>query len=314
MNKRLAAIVFIVLLILAVLSIFFSIKIKKFYGRPLATGANLPTASPFVPPTDIPAVSVVADNLEVPWSLVFLPDRSILFTERPGRVRLINPEGKLQQEPLLTIPVNAVSEGGLLGITIDPQFATSKFVYVYYTYANTSGNTLNRVVRYTFAKTTLTDPKMLVDAIPGNADHNGGRIKFGPDGYLYVTTGDAQNPSHAQDTSSLAGKILRMTTDGKPAPGNPFNTLIYSYGHRNPQGLAWDDKGQLWATEHGRSGNLSGLDELNLIQAGKNYGWPIIQGDEKKAGMITPVINSGPTTTWAPSGAAFHKGSIFFGG
>ncbi|HWQ99627.1 MAG TPA: PQQ-dependent sugar dehydrogenase, partial [Candidatus Methylomirabilis sp.] len=137
---------------------------------------------------------------------------------------------------------------------------------------------------------------------------------FGPDGKLYVTTGDAGRDRNAQDKTSLAGKILRLNDDGTVPDDNPFGTAVWSYGHRNPQGLVWDDQGRLWATEHGRSGILSGFDELNLIEKGKNYGWPAIQGDDKKEGLVTPVINSGANETWAPSGAVYVDGSVFFAG
>ena len=160
---------------------------------------------------------------------------------------------------------------------------------------------------------TLLNEEIIVDKIPGAPNHNGGRIKFGPDGFLYITTGDAQNPSQAQDKNSLAGKILRLADDGKIPDDNPFGNHVYSYGHRNPQGLTWDNQGRLWATEHGRSGILSGLDEINLIEKGKNYGWPDIQGDEIKVQMESPKIHSG-SDTWAPGGAAFLNNSIFFGG
>lgn len=264
--------------------------------------------------TETPDISVVAQNLEIPWVLVFLPGGRILFTERPGRVRMIDEKGAVRSSPIAVVKnVKHIGEGGLLGIAVHPDFVHNRFVYLYYTYSSTGDDTLNRVSRYVFENDTLTDERVIVDTIPGASNHNGGRIKFGPDGFLYITTGDAQNPSRAQNTSSLAGKILRVTDEGQPAPNNPFGTLIYSFGHRNPQGLAWDGRGQLWATEHGRSGIQSGLDELNLIEASKNYGWPTIQGNEKKGGMEFPRIHSGDDT-WAPAGAAFVGSSLFFGG
>jgi glucose/arabinose dehydrogenase len=259
--------------------------------------------------------TTIAKNLDTPWGIVFLSDNSILVTERPGRVRLIDKNSNLQTDPVITLKnVKEFGEGGLLEITLHPNFSQNNYVYLYYTYAGTTGNTLNRVVRMTYQNKQLKDEQIIVDKIPGSIFHNGGRIKFGPDGFLYITTGDAENPSQSQDINSLAGKILRVTDSGQPAPGNPFNNLLYSYGHRNSQGLAWSSDGELWATEHGRSGILSGLDEVNLIEKGKNYGWPIIQGDQKKTGMETPKINSGPFVTWAPAGAVFIKNSLFFGG
>lgn len=200
-----------------------------------------------------------------------------------------------------------------MGIALHPDFQSNNYIYLYYTYEAQGNNTLNRVVRMTYSDRALKDEKIIVDRIPGASNHNGGRIKFGPDNFLYITTGDAQEPSLAQDRNSLAGKILRVTDDGKPASGNPFSNLMYSYGHRNTQGIAWDDNGSLWQTEHGRSAP-TGLDEVNLIEPGKNYGWPEIQGDEERSGMVTPIRNSGPSTTWAPGGNAIIEKSLFFSG
>ncbi len=270
-------------------------------------------------PTQIPqqqeeAARVVAENLDTPWGIALLPDGGMLVTERPGRVRLISAAGDLQYKPVAVLSqVREEGEAGLLGITLHPDFLGNKYVYLYYSYSVNRITIANRVVRMTLVDNELKDEKIIIDGIPGAANHDGGRIKFGPDRYLYVTTGDAQQSQLAQDTNSLAGKILRVTDEGASAPGNPFGNLVYSYGHRNPQGLAWDSWGRLWATEHGRS-NPTGYDELNLIEAGKNYGWPIIQGSEEKPGLIAPIINSGPDTAWAPSGAAFVGWSLFFGG
>ena len=261
--------------------------------------------------TKIPITTVVATDLEIPWGLAFLPDGSLLVTERPGRVRVIDSYGNLLPSPVATIAeVKHIGEGGLLGIAIHPDFANNKFVYLYYTYSSNGDDTLNRVSRYKLEDGKLINEQVIVEAIPGAINHNGGRIKFGPDNFLYITTGDAQNPSLAQNRNSLAGKILRVTDEGKAVPDNPFGNLVYSYGHRNPQGLAWDDKGHLWATEHGQQA----LDELNLIEKGKNYGWPVIQGDEKQEEMMSPIIQSGKGVTWAPAGTVFYHESIFFGG
>ena len=255
-----------------------------------------------------PRLSVLAENLEIPWALVFLPDRSILFTERAGRVRIIDSESNLASSPVAVIEeVLHQGEGGLMGITIHPNFANNHFVYLYYTYGSSGDETLNRVVRFKFENNILSNKTIIVDRIPGASNHNGGRIKFGSDGFLYITTGDSQNPSLAQNINSLAGKILRVTDDG---------TEVFSYGHRNPQGITWDSQGRLWATEHGPST----VDELNIIEIGKNYGWPTITGDGEQKGLETPILNSG-SDTWAPSGAAYLprrqaglNGSIFFAG
>ena len=163
----------------------------------------------------------------------------MLVTERPGRVRLVDKSGQLQDTSVATLSkVKEIGEGGLLDITLDPDFSANNLVYLYYTYSGSGNNTLNRVVRMKYQDSKLTGEEILVDQIPGAANHNGGRIKFGPDENLYITTGDAEEPSQAQDKNSLAGKILRVTDEGKAATGNPFNNLVYSYGHRNPQGIA----------------------------------------------------------------------------
>lgn len=260
-------------------------------------------------------MSVIAQDLDTPWAIVFLPSGELLVTERAGRVRIVDKNGNLDKNPIATLSnVKEIGEGGLLGMTLDPNFDKNNYIYFYYTYGSQSGNTKNRVVRMSYKDKKLSDEKVLIDAIPGSSNHNGGRIKFGPDGYLYITTGDAEKPSQAQDTTSPAGKILRVTKEGKPVAGNPFSNTIYSYGHRNPQGIAWDEKGQLWATEHGRSIPQSGLDEINLIEKGQNYGWPDIEGSEKKQGMQTPRAHSGDFTTWAPADIAILGENLFFAG
>lgn len=262
--------------------------------------------------------SVVAENLEVPWALAFLPDGRLLVTERPGRVRIIDKNGNLADEPLLELEVvkKIQGEGGLHGITIHPEFEQNKFVYLYYTYENQGAQSLNRVARYRFDEEKLTDEKVIIDSIPGALFHDGGRIKFGPDKFLYITTGDAQEPSLAQNKGSLAGKILRVTDEGKTTPDNPFNNLVFSYGHRNPQGITWDEDGNLWETEHGQSA----YDELNRIEIEGNYAWPYIQKCSPGISERPPIPNpKNPTAcsesdTWAPGGAAYLDGSVYFTG
>lgn len=308
-----------VLVILAVVVLgFVSVLPQRDDRNSLKDSGDSKVQSTLEEPTEEPTskdknfrIETIAENLDTPWGIVFLPNKSMLFTERQGRVHLIE-NGNVTLVATID-KAREISEGGLLGIALHPNFSSNNFVYLYYTFEERGGNTFNRVVRMTYSNKTLIDETIIVDKIPGARNHNGGRIKFGPDGFLYITTGDAEKPSQSQDINSLAGKILRATEDGLPAVGNPFNNLVYSYGHRNSQGLAWDNNGNLWATEHGRSGALSGLDELNLITAGKNYGWDIIQGDEKKEGMETPRLNSGDDT-WAPAGAAFVGNSLFFAG
>jgi aldose sugar dehydrogenase len=255
------------------------------------------------------SVAVVAERLSIPWEIVFLPDGDMLVTERPGTLIRIGRDGAV-------IPISGVrhvGEGGLLGLALHPDFTENKLIYLYLTTTEGSG-VENRVDRYRFEGNELTERTPILGGIPGAIYHDGGRIAFGPDGYLYIATGDATREQLAQDKESLAGKILRLDEDGSIPRDNPFGTAVYSYGHRNVQGLAWDDRGNLWATEHGRSGIRSGYDELNRIERGGNYGWPTVEGDERHDGMIAPVIHSGATTTWAPSGAAYSGGSIFFSG
>lgn len=265
----------------------------------------LPIASP-VPQKD---QEVIAEKLSIPWDLVFLPDGSMLVTERAGKLL------KIQQEREV-IPIEGVQhtgEGGLLGIALHPNFARNHFIYVYFT--ATSGKTLvNRVERYVLDGSVVRDRKVIIDAIPGSSLHDGGRVAFGPDGKLYITTGDAGNEKHAQNTNSLAGKILRVNDDGSIPSDNPFKNAVYSYGHRNVQGIAWDTAGVLWATEHGPSGSGSGFDEVNLIEKGRNYGWPVIQGDEARDGMEVPIANSGANDTWAPSGMTIVGSILYFAG
>src|SRR3989344_6670044 len=269
---------------------------------------------------DTPLLSTIAENLEVPWAIAFLPDGGMLVTERKGTIRRVDANGLLNSNPVLTITdVKQIGEGGLHGIVLHPQFESNHFVYLYYTYSSSGNNTLNKVVRYTFANNLLLNQTAIVDKIPGASNHDGGRIKFGPDDFLYITTGDAQDPSLAQNKNSLAGKILRVTDAGKPASGNPFinadgDDRVYSYGHRNPQGICWSENGEMWETEHGPSGIQSGNDELNRIVIGANYGWPTIQGYQTSSGMVTPIANSGTSDTWAPAGAACIEGSVYFGG
>lgn len=273
---------------------------------PSLTPARPTTAFPTMAPTV--NIDVLAEGLVTPWAIDFSPDGRIFLSERPGRIRIIK-DGSLQPDPWFTLDVVEAGESGLLGLALDPQFTQSRFVYVAYTYRTTDGKLQNRLVRL---REDLSSgrgalDRVLLDGIPGAGGHDGGRVKFGPDGKLYWTMGEVGSPALAQNLSSLNGKILRLNPDGTFPADNPFpNSLVYSYGHRNPQGLAWQPgTGRLYETEHGPSGLPGGRDEVNYIEAGKNYGWPEISGDETRADMVSPVLQSGITTTWAPAGAAF---------
>jgi glucose/arabinose dehydrogenase len=299
-------------------------------GSVARTAAPTPTPSPTPSPRLGPAVQenvqLIASGLEVPWAVALAPDGRLFVTERPGRVRIVlfGTRGGLQPEPWARVPAraNPDAERGLLGIALDPDFTRNGFVYLYYSYAGPGGVTLNRLVRLRDANGTGTDETILVDNIPGSANHDGGRIAFGPDGKLYVATGDGEQEARAQDRSSLGGKILRLEKDGSVPADNPFpGSPVYSLGHRNVQGLAYHpDTGVLYATEHGPSGFFPACcqDEVNRIEAGANYGWPIVTGKPGDSRFRDPVAWSGNADTWAPSGATFAtrpgplRGSLLF--
>jgi|SRR3989344_308467 len=256
-----------------------------------------------------PQIEIIATGLKIPWDVDFLPTGEILVTERPGNLLIIGQDKKI----IKVDGVRHVGEGGLLGIAVHPEFDRYKWIYLYLT-SQTGSKITNRVERYVFAGNSLSERKVIIEGIAGSSVHDGGQLAFGPDEMLYISTGDANIQNLAQDKNSLNGKILRLHDDGSVPDDNPFGNAVYSYGHRNPQGLAWDDNSSLWAAEHGPSGLETGNDELNLIEKGKNYGWPVIRGQEAKAGMEKPVIESGRNETWAPSGLAFFAGRLYFAG
>ncbi len=306
MNKKILILIFIGLGI----GVYFIVGRQSLTEREYQVSPKKPTSVPEAEEGTTEIVEeIVLTNLNIPWEIEFLPDGQMLVTQRPGSLLLVD---KNQQ----TIDVNGVrhiGEGGLLGLAVHPDFEENNWIYLYLT-SEVNGQITNRVERYQLIDNQLTDRTVIIDNIPGSAVHDGGRIKFSSDGYLYITTGDAGESELAQNQESLAGKILRLNDDGSIPGDNPFGTPIWTWGHRNPQGLTWDDQGRLWATEHGRSGVQSGYDELNLIEKGQNYGWPVIQGPEKNEEMAAPVIQSGPNTTWAPAGAQYYQGSIYFAG
>lgn len=280
------------------------------------TGAPAPGAAVNVENgSDTAAYEVVAEKLETPWAIA-LAQNAIYISERGGAVVKVQASRQTRQNVKLSKPVKAEGEGGFLGFALAPDFETSRQAFAYHTYEE-GGERLNRIVllRESADGKSWTEQRELLGGIPGAANHNGGRLAFGPDGYLYATTGDAQEETSAQDRASLAGKIVRIKRDGTIPADNPFpGSPVYSYGHRNPQGIAWDEAGVLYSSEHGPSGSPGGHDELNRITAGGNYGWPDIIGDERKEGMIAPLYHTGDDTL-APSGMAVDtSGSLLVTG
>lgn len=281
-------------------------------GAAPSTGPSSATSaapSSTVPPTTVPraegpmadAVSVtsIATGMSVPWGVAFLPDGTGLVGERTtGRILHLDGQGGAVEVQFIDVADRG--EGGLLGLAVSPTYAQDGLVYAYVTTDDD-----NRVVRFRLGE----EPKAVLTGIPASSNHNGGRPAFGPDGFLYVTTGDAQSSSRSQDPDSLGGKILRITPDGDPAPGNPIpGKPLYSLGHRNVEGLAWDAEGRLFATEFGENT----YDEVNLIEAGVNYGWPEVEGTGGEPDYRDPLITF-PTSQASPSGAAILKGSAFPG-
>jgi glucose/arabinose dehydrogenase len=259
-----------------------------------ATSTTLP--GPVVPA----AFEDVATGFDVPWGLVFLPDGSALLSERDtARILSVSADGGVTEVG----PVEGVQpggEGGLLGLAVAPD--SPETVYAYFTAAED-----NRVVRMPYLSGALGAAEVVVDGIPKAGNHNGGRLAFGPDGKLYVSTGDASRPERAQDLESLGGKILRLNPDGSIPADNPFDgSPVFSYGHRNVQGLAFDEDGNLWASEFGQNT----WDELNLIQAGQNYGWPVVEGVGGDDRFVDPVAQWS-TDEASPSGIAFVRDTVF---
>lgn len=292
-------------------------------ASPTATPTTAATASPTTSSTtgaketagpatgSVTVTRTLATGINVPWGLARLPDGSVLVSARDSFQisRIVVGTGATTLAgtvPGVVSNYAQLGEAGLLGIAVAPTFAADHLLYASFSTASD-----NRIAVMTYdaskpAGRQLGPPKVLVSGIPHGVHHNGGRLGFGPDGYLYATTGESGIPALAQDKSSLGGKILRLTTTGEPAPGNPFGTLVWTYGHRNVQGLAWDTAGRLWASEFGDKS----ADELNLITRGSNYGWPATQGRTTIAGYTSPVAQWG-TDEDSPSGIAYAGGSVW---
>ncbi|MFC8829266.1 PQQ-dependent sugar dehydrogenase [Streptomyces sp. NPDC057137] len=267
-------------------------------------------AEPSAPPAKGSAkvVSTLTEGLKSPWGMAALPEGDLLVSSRDeGTIKRIDSESGKKTEVGEVAGVSPGGEGGLLGLAISPSFASDTYVYAYFTTVSD-----NRIARMLYdpkrpVGRQLGAPDTILRGIPKGTIHNGGRIAFGPDKMLYAGTGETGETGLAQDKKSLGGKILRMTPDGQPVHGNPeADSVVYTYGHRNVQGLAWDAEKRLWASEFGQNT----WDELNLIEPGKNYGWPEAEGKAGKPGFVDPV-EEWRTSDASPSGIAYAKGSIW---
>jgi glucose/arabinose dehydrogenase len=297
----------------------------------IVQGGTISTDVERLPMTDKEGwkLETVVTGVEVPWSIAFDHEGRMIFTERPGRVRVYE-DGKLREAPLLTLPdVSASSESGLLGMCLHPYYKDNRLLYLAYSYRGSRREQFVKVVRYKNDGTKLAQDKVIIDSIAAAPNHAGTRVAFGPDGKLYVTTGDATDWHLAQRLDSVNGKTLRLNDDGSIPKDNPFvgtanaREEIWSYGHRNSQGIAWQPgTNAMFQTEHGPSG-FEGLGggacELNLVEKGKNYGWPEIYGPRTRAGMVPPIVEYSPAS--APGSGMFYsgdklpmfKGNFFFG-
>lgn len=268
---------------------------------PSGSAANSPSANRPAPTavervTD-PRAEDLTTGLTSPWGLVVLPDGAVLVGERDTG-DIVHLDGNTTRTLTTLTAVEPAGEGGLLGLALSRDNRT---VFAYYTAAED-----NRIVAMSWDGQELGEPRTILDKIPKGGRHNGGRLVLGPDGYLYVGTGETGDTSLAQDKESLGGKILRITVEGKPAPGNPFYNEVWSYGHRNVEGLAFDDSGRLWASEFGEQT----WDELNLITSGGNYGWPEVEGSGDAEGLVNPKM-VWRTSEASPSGLAYWRGDLW---
>ncbi|WP_267275492.1 PQQ-dependent sugar dehydrogenase [Arthrobacter sp. CDRTa11] len=277
-----------------------------------ATGTGTDSNTSAIPSTGTPSAPQVVEQLdlqlEIPWAAVFLPNGTAVISERDSA--LLKAVRKGSATGIGQVPgVEPGGEGGLLGLAVSPAFATDHYLYVYFTAEQD-----NRIARVDLREgadgsLSLSETEVIFTGIPKASTHNGGRIRFGPDGFLYVGTGDSQRRNQPQDSNALGGKILRLTPDGDPAPGNPFGNAVYSLGHRNVQGLAWDSAGRFWASEFGPDVN----DELNLIQPGGNYGWPEVTGAPGREGFIDAKVVWPSTADSSPSGLEIVGSTAYLG-
>lgn len=281
-----------------------------FQKTPEKSGTTLQVSTETTSPV-VYDLETIASNLFVPWSIVFTSESRMLVSERNGNIRIIE-NGKLQEKPLAQFTVSQKSEEGLMGMAVDPEYATTRKIFTCLA-SETEYGLYDSVISFTDEGNSISNIKTIINNIPAAQYHAGCRLLFLPDKTLLITTGDATNKNLAQDINSLAGKTLRINRDGGFPADNPFpNSPVWSYGHRNSQGLTLDEKNNIvWSSEHGPSiiDGPAGGDEINRIEKGKNYGWPIIHHTEKKSGLISPLLEFTPAI--APSGILFYTGTIY---
>lgn len=259
-------------------------------------------------PVAVQASETVLPDLDYPWDIEG-HGQAIYITEKAGTLGIFESGAFTRMSVETSAPILNDRGGGLMGLALRPDFAQSRRVVLFH-HTGTPAVRSNRVIEAELRNGAWHETRVLVDGIPGHPLYNGGRVAFGPDGLLYITTGWTENRTLPQDPDSLAGKILRVTADGEIPADNPFpGSPVWSLGHRNPQGLAWDASGQLYAAEHGQSGH----DEVNRIERGGNYGWPLVQGDETREGLIAPLAHS-DGNTWAPSGLTWAGDRLLLAG
>src|SRR5688500_9011298 len=293
MDKRLGVVMAILAVTSAIVTIFIS---------PLDTTIPIPEPSFLSNTTNQnKGIDIIAENLSTPWAIDIAKDNRIFFTEREGKIRVIDEKGILLDEPVAYIRVAQNGGSGLLGIAIHPNFTENHLMYIYHSYVK-DNKIYNKVLLLKEKDNKIIESNIIIDSIPGSLYNNGGRINFGPDNKLYIVTGDASDPNLAQNRSSLAGKILRVNSDGSIPSDNPFrDSPIYSYGHRNVQGITWHpETKQMYSSEHGSSG----FDEINLITPGKNYGWPM---EECRGTNISEKAIVCFNTSVAPYGITFDS-------
>lgn len=323
-KKRKTIIVGVVLLAIIVVIGIWSIQYFGFFQIPPGSNGRVNLNPTPEKPSTVPyELKELVGGLSVPWSIAFTNQSRMLVAERDGSVRIVE-NGQLKEQPLISfVEVSSKAEEGLMGLTTDPNYAQNKFVYACLAYDSTKG-LQDKVVRFKDNGESANEITTILEGIPAAQFHAGCKLKFGPDGKLYITTGDATSKQIAQDLNSLGGKILRINADGTIPNDNPFkNSPVWSYGHRNPQGICWQPgTNQLFAVEHGPSGfdGPGGGDEVNIINKGSNYGWPLVSHEGKKEGTVAPLLVFTPAV--APSACSFYssgnlpqfKDDMFFAG